>query len=357
MKILPNLSRHIIQPCALICLISNPGMLLADEPPDVHAPAHTLVQAPTQALLAEIERLSQQQQNEVGVVATHLESGRSVSFNGDVTFPMASTYKIAMAAYGLSLVEAGKLSLDQLVSLEESQRVVSSPLNRYLPYAGVAVSLQNLLFLMLTESDNTATDLFLETIGGAAAVTAWLRQNGITDMRVDRSTAQILRQYAGLPEPQPGESYFEQYETALVQQKLTTFSLDGSSERYLIFEQDPQDQATPEAMNQLLLRLWNGELLSAASVQLLNDIMLRCNTGSGRIKGLLPAGTPVAHKTGTITGTLNDVGVITLPGEKGQLLITVFVKNAVGPWAGQERVIAEIARAAFDYFVFTTPAE
>ncbi|HET6564480.1 MAG TPA: serine hydrolase, partial [Xanthomonadales bacterium] len=278
--------------------------------------------------------------------------------NGDVSFPMASTYKIAMAAYGLSQVDAGTLSLQQMVVLQENQRVVSSPLNRYLPYAGVSVSLQNLLFLMLTESDNTATDLFLETIGGAAAVTAWLGREGISPMRVDRSTAQLLRQYAGLPEPQPGESYFDQYETALAQQQLKTFSLDGSSEPYLAFEQDPQDQATPAAMNDLLLRLWKGELLSASSTQLLKDIMLRCNTGNERIKGMLPAGTLVAHKTGTITGTLNDVGVVTLPNGKGHLLLSIFVKNAVGPWQDHERVIAEIARASFDYFIFSVvPAQ
>lgn len=345
----PSLMKRIVQPFVCLCFLASPTLMRAGDAEIANAPAL--------ALKAEIERLSQQQQNVVGVVVTHLESGRSVTFNGDISFPMASTYKIAMAAYGLSQVDAGTLSLDQLVSLEESQRVVSSVLNQYLPYPGVAVSLQNLLFLMMTESDNTATDLFLETIGGAAAVTAWLKRNGIDPMRVDRSTAQILRQYAGLPEPQPGESYFEQYETALAQQKLTTFALDGGSEPYKAFEQDPQDQATPLAMNHLMMRLWQGELLSAASTDLLKDIMFRCNTGSERLKGLLPTGTPVAHKTGTITGTLNDVGVVTLPGDKGQLVMTVFVKNAIGPWAGHERVIAEIARAAFDYFMFTHAAE
>ncbi len=303
-----------------------------------------------QQLEARFEHFSAQQQNVVGVVATHLESGLTVSLNSEVSFPMASTYKVAMAAYGLSLVDSGKLALDQMVPVEDRQRVVSSALTTYLPYSGVELSLQNLMYLMLTESDNTATDVFLETIGGAAAVTAWLRRIGIEDMRVDRSTAQLLRQYAGLPEPEPGVSAYDQYMAARGTPGIESFSLGGGSPQYLAFEQDPQDQATPQAMNALLVRLWKGELLSAASTQVLQDIMLRCNTGSARIKGLLPAGTPVAHKTGTIAGTFNDTGVISLPNGKGHLVMTVYIKNAVGNGSDHERVIAEMARTAYDYF-------
>jgi len=53
--------------------------------------------------------------------------------------------------------------------------------------------------------------------------------------------------------------------------------------------------------------------LSEKSTELLLDIMERCETGAGRLKGLLPEGTVIAHKTGTIGGTTNDVGIITLP--------------------------------------------
>lgn len=59
------------------------------------------------------------------------------------------------------------------------------------------------------------------------------------------------------------------------------------------------------------------EALSADSTALLKEIMERCETGETRLKGLLPKGTVIAHKTGTIGGTTNDVGVITLPHNKG----------------------------------------
>jgi beta-lactamase class A len=59
------------------------------------------------------------------------------------------------------------------------------------------------------------------------------------------------------------------------------------------------------------------------------------------------------HKTGTLTNGINDdVGIITLPNDAGHLILTVFVKDAKVDEAGQERTIAQIARAAYDYFLF-----
>jgi beta-lactamase class A len=85
----------------------------------------------------------------------------------------------------------------------------------------------------------------------------------------------------------------------------------------------------------------------------LTDIMGRCRTGEGRLRGRMPAGTLVAHKTGTIGGTVNDVGVITLPADKGQVVIAVFIKKSDVPFDQRERVIAEIARSVRDYYLFT----
>ena len=83
------------------------------------------------------------------------------------------------------------------------------------------------------------------------------------------------------------------------------------------------------------------------------EILKATTTGSARIKGLLPAGTVVAHKTGTtgtvmdFNGSTNDAGVILLPGG-GQLAIAVYVKGSTGSLAARELVIARIAKAAFD---------
>jgi beta-lactamase class A len=81
--------------------------------------------------------------------------------------------------------------------------------------------------------------------------------------------------------------------------------------------------------------------------------MLRCQTGERRLKGDLPASVEVAHKTGTIGGTVNDAGVIFLPYNRGQVVIVVFTKNTDNEKTEDvERVIAQIARFVYDYFLF-----
>ncbi|HWD98544.1 MAG TPA: serine hydrolase, partial [Bryobacteraceae bacterium] len=81
------------------------------------------------------------------------------------------------------------------------------------------------------------------------------------------------------------------------------------------------------------------------------DIMERCQTGKSRIKGMLPEGTDVAHKTGSLGGVVNDVGVITLPNGLGHVAIAVFVKGFTKKEEDAARTIAEISRTIYDYFV------
>ncbi len=119
------------------------------------------------------------------------------------------------------------------------------------------------------------------------------------------------------------------------------------------FYNDRRDSATPRGMARLLQTIWQRKALSATNSDLLLDIMLRCETGANRIKGLLPPGTNVMHKTGTLgIGVANDVGIIQLPENAGNVVVAVFVKESSKDAAEQERTIAQIARAAYDYFLF-----
>lgn len=306
-------------------------------------------------LAEEIRRLADSADDTVGVSIVHLPSGVEVTLNGDESFPLASTYKIAMAATGLQRVDRGELSLGQMIDIPDGARVVSSVITDELPHGGVSLSLYNVMDLMLRHSDNTATDVFLQLAGGPPAVNAWLQEAGIEGLRVDRPTAAILRQFAGVPEPGAGVSYVQQAEALGNDPRFAAFYADADSDAYRAYAADPQDQGTPRAMSRLLARLWRGELLSPASTQALQATMLRCATGPERIKGRLPEGTPVAHKTGTLAGTANDAGVVTLPGGRGDLVMSIFVKNGIGPREIHERQIADIARAAYDYFVITVP--
>ena len=204
---------------------------------------------------------------------------------------------------------------------------------------------RNLLELMLLISDNTATDVLLRLAGGAEAVTARMRELGIEGLRVDRPTKRVIADWIGIAEPAPWSlERFRELARAVAPQDR-----QAAARR---FDADPRDTATPEAMVALLEQIYRGRALKRETTELLLDIMRRCRTGEARLKGMLPPGTEVAHKTGTIGGTTNDVGILVLPADAGHVAIAVFVKSSEKDIPTRERAIAEIARAIHDFFLF-----
>jgi beta-lactamase class A len=78
-------------------------------------------------------------------------------------------------------------------------------------------------------------------------------------------------------------------------------------------------------------------------------MLARVTTGPHRLKYRLPADTVVAHKTGTTAVVINDVGLITLPGDAGHLALAVFVMNGRGA-ATMQKVIADVAAVTYESF-------
>jgi beta-lactamase class A len=122
-------------------------------------------------------------------------------------------------------------------------------------------------------------------------------------------------------------------------------------EARLRYADDPRDTATPEAMARLLVEAWRDAGLSSASRTLLFEIMAGSRSGPRRLKGLVPRDTPVAHKTGTMASAVNDVGIVSLPGEAGHLAIAVFINTFHRTTWRRERTIAQASRALYDHFV------
>jgi beta-lactamase class A len=223
---------------------------------------------------------------DVGIAALDLSTGETVSIKGNTPFPMASTVKVAVAALYLAQVDHGRRSLDDTIN---------------------GVSARRLMRRMLVHSDNRATDVLLNDLGGPRAVHDWLQDNGISGLRVDRNIADLLR-----------------------------------SKRDLW---DRRDSSTPVAMIDLLSRIYKAELIKPESRNYLLDLMAQCQTGRNRMKALLPFGTPVEHKTGTLDGLTDDVGFITLPDGR-RVAVAIFARGG----RDRPRTIAESARAIYDGF-------
>lgn len=307
-----------------------------------------------QRLRAEIERLSAISGGKLGVTAIHLETGKIFSQAGSEAFPMASSYKIPIAVQLLTRVDSGKLSLDQLVPFSYRDLHIGSGMiaERFdwpaSASPGVALSVRSLLELMLLISDNSATDKCLELAGGPARVNTCMIRLGVYGVRVDRPTSWLIADWIGVQWPEQSEHPRQAFDS--LEKKMTTESMEAASRR---FDADPRDTSTPDGMADLLKKIHGAPILSSASRALLNDILRRCETGLARLKGALPPGTEVRHKTGTIGMTTNDVGIVTLPGDAGHLVVAAFVKSSTKPIEEREKAIAQVTRMLHDYFLIT----
>jgi len=270
-------------------------------------------------LESELRAIVANARGKVGIYAAEVDGPRAAMLNAEHAFPMASTMKIAVAATYLQGVDEGRLRLDTTYPMRIGTGK-TGPDGRVLTRPGLSLTAQSLIELLITKSDNHATDAILAAVGGPAAVNRWLRSAGITGQRIDRDIATLLRDDLEKNDPSLGR--------------------------------DKRDSSTPAAMVRLLAALDRGEVLSPQSRALLIGAMSRCLTGKTRIPSLLPAGTMVAHKTGTLWAQTSDVGLIRLPDGR-KVALAVFVTGQESH-AAQARVIAEVARAVYDSYARTS---
>lgn len=272
----------------------------------------------SQELQRQMEEIARVTQGPVGAGVMLVETGDVVAFNGARQFPMQSVYKFPIAMAVLHQVDLGALKLEQKIGVQTKDfvgRSAHSPLRDSYP-RGVELSVRELLRYMVSESDGTACDVLLREVGGAEEVTKYLRELGVQGIVVATT------------------------ENEMAQDEMAQY----------------RNWATPESILELLRLLHEGKGLSETSRSLLLDLMTQSVPGARRIKGMLPAGTVVAHKTGTsgtvdgLTRATNDVGLVTLPDGR-HLAIAVFVSDTKADEATREGVIAKIARAAWDCWV------
>jgi beta-lactamase class A len=309
-----------------------------------------LCNATEDTIIEQWRRIAMDTDGVVGAAALHIGSGRSISLHGSDRFPLASVCKLPIAMNILAMVDEGKLSLndDIEIPLQDLVPGVSAVAERWPKQK--RFPLNELLELMVAKSDNTAVQTLFRIGGGGTGMAARFRQWQTDGIRVDRSERQCGLDAAGVKSIPPVSQWtpgmFEEL-TA----KITPHERVAAMRRFLA---DPRDTATPNGTVQLLQTAFRGELLSAGLTTRLIEILTATTTGSMRIKGLLPEGTVVAHKTGTtstvsgLNGATNDVGVIMLPNRAGRLALAVYVKGSTDEPAATDRVIARIARSAFD---------
>jgi len=255
---------------------------------------------------------------EVGVAVVDTVRKKQFMLNQDKPFPMQSVCKLPVSIAILRLADAGKLSIQDKITVRKADVVpFHSPIKEAIKGKQSDFTIRELMTRAVCSSDNTACDLLIARAGGASAVTAMLKEAGITGIRVDR------------PEG----------------------TLQPESVQIAKFLKDPRDTALPRAMVEMLQKLHSGNLLSKSSTAVVLEDLFNCKTGPARIKAGLPAGWTLAHKTGTgrdVAGqntATNDVGVAVGPhGET--VYIAVFTKGSRAKIEEREAFMAKVAAKA-----------
>ncbi|MEW5901777.1 MAG: class A beta-lactamase [Acidobacteriota bacterium] len=316
----------------------------------IKKPTATISEPKIERLRERIKSVLSGVEGEIGIAVKHLESGQSLEVNAGDSFPMASVFKLPILVEVMAQITEGRLSLDDEVAVRKADQHFGSGLISSLTAPGLKLSVRNLVQLMMMISDNSATDILLEKIG-VENVNKRLRESGIEGISVNRSCQELIMDYTGLD--------YQKYKGWTLDQLATEYEKtrdrnpDAFRENIRKFSRDLRDQSTPAAMNSLLEKIFKTQLLDQASCDFMISVMLRCQTGEARLRGDLPEGTAVAHKTGTIAGTVNDSGIIYLPDGLGHIAIAVFTKNFMGKTGEAEKLIAAVARLVYDYFYFT----
>jgi len=256
-----------------------------------------------QSLADEFERKIERFDGQVGFVLKDLKTGYTAKYNADILIPSASIVKIPIMAAVLQKVEDRQLEIGSLITLQRSDRVGGSG---RLKYSGVGskYTVSYLLHAMITQSDNTATQMLTRTLG-FEYLEKYFKSLGLNNTNMVRGIMDLRARNRGI----------ENYTTA--------------NDMVIILE-----------------KIYRKQCSSALSCEYMIDLMKQQHIND-RLNSGLPKGWTVAHKTGLIRGVCHDVGIIFHP--RGDFVIVVLL-NKVNNYKTAKRFIGTLARVAFNYY-------
>ncbi|MDD2805721.1 MAG: class A beta-lactamase-related serine hydrolase [Elusimicrobiales bacterium] len=255
------------------------------------------------AMVAGLEKLSRSYSGRVGIYIKDLETGKTWDYNSKRQFPSASLIKVPIMAAIFEKIKAGQLSLDTQIRLTRSGRVGGSGSLKWVR-DGTSLSVMEIIYKMITESDNTATKMLIDAVGmdylAAGFRALGLERTNITPEGMSLSSRPVRR---------------ENYTTA-------------------------------REMGSLLERIYAGELVSREASEFMLDVLKHTKSRSRLRKGL-PLGWEIGHKTGLLRRNCHDVGIVFSP--RGDFVIAVLTSEAPN-YTVAKNFIAKVAKLTYQYY-------
>jgi beta-lactamase class A len=275
------------------------------------------VVAQPRALRSQLLGITRSVDAQIGIAMLHVEKKDTLTINGRQRFPMQSVFKFHLALAVLNQVDQGNLKLEQTVHLYKDQYFKThSPIITTYPEGNVDLSLKELIEFTIIDSDNMGCDLLFDVIGGPKKVNHFIHTLGVEDVSI----------------------------------------LNTEKEMHENPDVQFQNWTTPTAMTKLLEEFFHQKILQAPTHKFLWTTMIATSVGKNRIKGLLPAGTVVAHRTGTgakdstgMVSAVNNSGIIILP-NGNHVIVSIFITKLNGEIDQGSEVIAKLAKAIYDAY-------
>lgn len=268
-------------------------------------------------LRQELNQIIKTKNATVGISIKGIEDKDTLSINGNLKAPLMSVFKFHIALTVLNKVDEGKLSLEQkiFVKKKELHEDTWSPMKEDFPDGNMYLTLDKLLRYTVSHSDNNGCDILIDLVGGTSAVQKFINKQGIKDFVI----------------------------------KVNEEQMKSWKNLYV-------NTTTPLATTDLLEKFFKGEILKENTTKYLYQIMVETSRGLTWMKAGLPENTELAHRTG-MSGTndnnlrvaLNDVGIVKLPNGK-HFILSVYLKEITENQKDTEKIIADIAKAAWGYF-------
>ncbi|HJZ67644.1 MAG TPA: serine hydrolase [Blastocatellia bacterium] len=275
---------------------------------------------PLARLQSNIERITRSVNAKWGIYIKCVETGEEIALNADETMDTMSVIKIPLMVEVFRQVEAGKFALSDRVTLKESDKRPGTGVIRSLD-SGASLTIKDLITLMIIVSDNTATDLLYEKVGGVGPVNKLMQSYGLNSIKATGTADVWFKAIAAEPD-------------------RWKFHTEGKT---------PFGLSSPRDMGKLLEKIHKGEAVSKQASEQMLQIM-RGQVYSSRLPKYV-SGFRVPHKTGDFLPYIgNDVGI--LESQNRHVIISVFTArhNGIGP--NLEDAIARIAEQVANYFAF-----
>ncbi len=250
-----------------------------------------------------LENLAYKYSGHVGIYIKDLNSDKVWEYNPDRLFPSASLIKVPIMAAICEKIKRSELSLDTQITLTRHDRTGGSGSLKW-ARTGTSLSVMEIIYKMITESDNTATKMLID--------------------------------YAGI-------SYFQQsFENlGLVYTRIYPEGLSLTSGRVA-----RENYTTAREMSALMERIYKGEMVDRNLSEFMLDV-LKHNKSRSRLRKGLPIGWEIGHKTGLLRKSCHDVGVVFSP--RGDYIIAVLTGD-VPDYSSAKGFISRVAKMTYKYY-------